>query len=65
MNEGPESRVEAHLFDWSGDLYGQDVSVALLGYLRNERKFASFDELRSQIVRDADQARAMLAGEEL
>ena len=61
VNEGPESRVEAHLFDWSGDLYGQEVAVALHGFLRNERKFADFAELRGQIVADADQARSMLA----
>ena len=65
VNEGPESRVEAHLFDWAGNIYGQEVSVALMGYLRNERKFGSFDELRGQIALDAEQARAMLAGEEL
>ena len=64
VNEGPESRVEAHLFDWSGDIYGQEVSVSLIGFLRNERKFASFDELRQQIVKDADQARLVLAGED-
>ena len=58
--EGAISRVEAHLFDWSGDLYGQEVAVALHGFLRAERKFASFDELRGQIVADAAQARAML-----
>ncbi len=58
--EGAISRVEAHLFDWSGDLYGQEVAVALNGFLRAERKFDSFDELRGQIVADAAQARAML-----
>jgi len=58
--EGAISRVEAHLFDWSGDLYGQEVAVALHGFLRAERKFDSFDELRGQIVADAAQARAML-----
>jgi riboflavin kinase/FMN adenylyltransferase len=62
VNEGPESRVEAHLFDYAGDLYDQEVSVALRHYLRAEKKFASFDELRGQIVADAAQARAMLAG---
>ena len=64
VNEGPESRVEAHLFDWSGDLYGAEVAVALHGYLRAEKKFASFDELKTQIVLDAELARAMLAGDE-
>jgi riboflavin kinase / FMN adenylyltransferase len=61
VSDSLESRVEAHLFDWSGDLYGQEVAVALLTYLRNERKFASFDDLRIQIQRDADQARTALA----
>ena len=58
--EGAISRVEAHLFDWSGDLYGQEVAVGLHGFLRAERKFDSFDELRGQIAADAAQARAML-----
>ncbi len=65
VNEGPESRVEAHLFDWSGDLYDQEVAVALHGFLRAEKKFGSFDELKTQIALDAELARAMLAGEEI
>lgn len=60
VNEGVESRVEAHLFDWKGDLYGQEVAVALHAFLRAEKKFASFDELRGQIVVDAEQVRALL-----
>lgn len=56
-----ESRVEAHLFDFAENIYGQDVAVALAGFLRAERKFASFDELRTQIAEDAAAARAMLA----
>ncbi len=61
VNEGTESRVEAHLFDFEGDLYGQEIAVGLHAFLRAERKFASFDELRAQIVADAEQARAALA----
>ena len=64
VNDGPESRVEAHLFDYEGDLYGQEITVALHAFLRNERKFASFDDLRQQITRDADQARLVLSGED-
>ena len=60
VDEGLESRVEAHLFDWEGDLYGQEIAVALHAFLRAERKFASFDELRTQIATDAGQARAAL-----
>ena len=63
VNEGPESRVEAHLFDFAEDLYGQEVSVGLHGFLRGERKFGSFGELTTQIGLDAELARAMLAGE--
>ncbi len=61
VNQGTESRLEAHLFDYDGDLYGQEIAVALHAFLRAERKFGSFDELRTQIVADADQARVLLA----
>ena len=60
VDEGLQSRVEAHLFDWAGDLYDQEIAVALQSFLRAERKFASFDELRAQIATDASQARAVL-----
>ena len=61
VNEGTESRLEVHLFGFDGDLYGQEVSVALHAFLRAERKFNSFDELRAQIVTDAEEARVLLA----
>jgi len=60
VNEGTESRLEVHLFDYDGDLYGHEIAVALHAFLRAERKFASFDDLRTQIVADAEQARALL-----
>ena len=62
VNDGQESRVEAHLFDWSGDLYGQEIAVGLHAFLRAERKFGSFDELKGQISADAAQARSLLLG---
>ena len=60
VNDGQESRVEAHLFDWEGDLYGHEVAIALHAYLRAERKFASFNDLKAQITTDAAQARSIL-----
>jgi len=60
LGAGLESRLEAHLFDFAGDLYGQEVSVALHVYLREEQKFASFEALRAQIAVDAAAARAAL-----
>jgi riboflavin kinase/FMN adenylyltransferase len=58
--EGVQSRLEVHLFDYAGDLYGQQISVALHAYLRAETKFPSFAALRTQIALDATTARAML-----
>jgi riboflavin kinase/FMN adenylyltransferase len=58
--EGAISRLEAHLFDFSGDLYGQEITVSLHRFIRDERRFASVDELRAQIAADADEARRLL-----
>ncbi len=58
VNAGPESRIEAHVFDFAGDLYGQEIAVSLLAYLRPERKFAGLDALQQQIETDATAARA-------
>ena len=58
--EGTLSRVEAHWFDFAGDLYGRELSVALHHFLRAERRFAGLDELRAQIAVDAAEARALL-----
>ena len=57
---GTEVRLEAHLFDFSGDLYGQEIAVALHVFLRGEQKFAGLDALRAQIAADASAARSVL-----
>ncbi len=57
---GTESRVEAHLFDFAGDLYGQNVAVALIAFIRDERRFDGLDALKAQIALDRDTARAIL-----
>jgi len=54
------SRLEAHLFDFSEDLYGQELSVELVSFIREERKFANFGELTTQIAADAAAARGMV-----
>jgi len=59
---GTVSRLEAHLFDYAGDLYGAEVTVALHHFLREEKKFGSFDELKEQILQDAAAARRLLDG---
>ena len=57
---GEESRLEAHLFDYEGDLYGAEITVELRYFLRAEKKFGSFEELKGQIVKDAQEARVLL-----
>ena len=48
----PQLRVEAHLIDFHGDLYGEELEVTFVEKLRDERKFNSLAELRDQIARD-------------
>ena len=60
VNAGPESRLEVNLFDFAGDLYGQDLAVALHAFLRPEQKFSGLDELRARIAADCIEARRIL-----
>jgi riboflavin kinase/FMN adenylyltransferase len=52
-----ESRVEAHLMDFGGDLYGRVVDVSFAKRIREERRFSGVDELTGQIRRDVEEAR--------
>src|SRR5438270_7169150 len=56
FDDGTESSVETHVMNWSGDLYGDVVRVRFLHRLRDEKKFSSIDELKSQIERDVSRA---------
>ncbi|MFZ5446216.1 MAG: bifunctional riboflavin kinase/FAD synthetase [Myxococcota bacterium] len=58
---GGEVTIEAHLFDFRGDLYGKRLRVEFLERLRAEKRFASASELSSQIARDLEAARAAVA----
>ncbi len=57
----PRELLEPHFFDFSGDLYGQEIEVAFHHFLRGEEKFDSMDTLMAQMARDCDAARAVLA----
>lgn len=50
--------AETHLFDFSGDLYGRDIHVALLHYVRPEQKFADYEALSRQMHMDMEAARS-------
>jgi len=59
-----EPRLEVHLFDFSGDIYGKRLRVELVQFLRPERKFADIAGLKEQIGHDAAAARTVLASAE-
>lgn len=52
--------VEAHIFRFSGDLYGQRICVETVAHLRSEAAFPSLDALRQQLTRDRQSACAIL-----
>jgi riboflavin kinase/FMN adenylyltransferase len=56
----PKIRVEAHLLDFNGDLYDQDIELLLGQKIRDEFKFPNLDALKGQIARDIAQARSLL-----
>jgi len=56
----PERILEIHLFDFERDIYGKDVEVRFVKFLRPERKFENIDALVAQIRRDVDEAREIL-----
>lgn len=57
----PKELLEPHFFDFSGDLYGQEIEVALHRFLRGEAKFDSLEALTTQMERDCEEARSVLS----
>ncbi|MBM3857915.1 MAG: riboflavin biosynthesis protein RibF [Verrucomicrobia bacterium] len=55
--------VEVHLFDFVGDLYGQELTMTPIAYLRPEKKFSSVEELRLQIVKDVESVKKIFKKE--
>lgn len=53
-------RIEVHLFEFSGELYGERIRVHCRSFLREERRFADREELRAQLLQDERAARSAL-----
>lgn len=53
--------LEAHLLDFDEDLYGQQLAVEFVGFLRSERKFDGLEEIAAQLASDVEQARSALS----
>jgi riboflavin kinase/FMN adenylyltransferase len=58
--DGKRPSLEVHLLDFAGTLYGQRIDVVFRHFLRDEVKFDSVDDLKHQIARDFDDARAWI-----
>lgn len=61
MFDPPIELLEPHFFDFSGDLYDQEIEVAFHAFLRPEAKFDSLEALIAQVERDCEEAKARLA----
>ncbi len=57
--DGKEDRLEVHLFDFDVDIYDKNMGVQLLSKIRDEKKFASLEDLQTQIKLDVAAARAI------
>jgi len=51
-----EKRIEVHLFDFTGDLYGKNLQLELVGFIRKEKRFGSFEDLKKQLFSDRETA---------
>jgi riboflavin kinase / FMN adenylyltransferase len=56
-----QMKVETHIFDFNQDVYGENLTVELINFCRDEIKFSSIDHLKEQIHKDLQQARAFFA----
>ncbi len=58
----PTLRVEAHLLDFEGDLYGQRLEIMFIEKIREEKSFPGLDSLKAQIATDIQEIRRRVAG---
>jgi riboflavin kinase/FMN adenylyltransferase len=63
LHDDPEISVEVNIFDFSGDLYNQSLTVEFIDFIRADRKFDSMDELVAQIHKDKSQVQERLRNE--
>ena len=54
VNAGSDRTVETNIFDFDEDIYGLDLKVTFLRKIRDERRFASLDALKAQLIQDRE-----------
>lgn len=57
--EGADQRMETHILDYQGDIYGREIEVRLVAFVRPELRFSSADELVSTIRHDLEQVQKL------
>ena len=60
LNNGQERSIEVHILDFEGDLYGKSIAMEFAHRMREERTFASLDELTEQLEKDKARVRELL-----
>lgn len=61
VDDGNQLTIEGYILDFNGDLYGQKIQMEFYEYLREEKKFPSFDALKEEIARNVEQTREYFA----
>jgi riboflavin kinase/FMN adenylyltransferase len=59
--DGTQLRIEAHLLDFAGDIYGRTLTISFVHRLRGEMKFPSIHDLVTQIGADVQRGRELLS----
>ena len=64
VDNSGRAKLEVHLFDFAGDLYGQHLRIDFLHKIRDEQKFPDLATLKARIAQDCEIARELLAANE-
>ena len=60
LNNGKRLSIEVNIFDFDADIYGMDITLQFIKFLRLEFKLGSIEELRAQLTRDRETSRRIL-----
>ena len=60
LDNGPQLSIEVNLFDFDDDIYGEDIALEFISFLRLEFKMCGLEELKHQLTLDRDNAKRLL-----
>ena len=60
VGDDNDMNIEVHIFDFAGDIYDKDIKVRFVKRIRDDKKFESLDDLRTQLKLDEKQIRELL-----